>query len=161
MKTIMKIALIGGLLVSSIAFAATDPATDTQKASKDCQHGKHSKTWGKGMDEGKYLDRMTDRLKLTPEQRTSVQAVLQKSKPQMTNIREKMQTNRKALREVKREGKSDGNQVQALARERGDLVANMIIQRSKVRNEIQQILTDTQQEQMKQMREKREHHNKG
>ena len=40
----------------------------------------------------------------------------------------------------------------ALAQERGDLVANMIIERSKVRSEIQQILTDTQREQMKQMR---------
>jgi len=157
MKTITKIALIGGLLASSIAFAATDPAADATKASKDCHHGKYSKTW----DEGKYLDRMTEQLKLTPDQRTSVQAVLQKSKPQMTNIREKMQTNRKALREVKREGKSDGNQVQALARERGDLVADMIIQRSKVRSEIQQILTDTQREQMKQMRGRHEHHDKG
>jgi len=72
-----------------------------------------------------------------------------------------MQTNRKALREVKREGKSDGNQVQALARERGDLVADMIIQRSKVRSEIQQVLTDTQREQMKQMRGRHEHHDKG
>jgi Spy/CpxP family protein refolding chaperone len=157
MKTITKIALIGGLLASSIAFAATDPAADATKASRDCHYGKHSKMG----DEGKYLDRMTEQLKLTPDQRTSVQAVLQKSKPQMTNIREKMQTNRKALREVKREGKSDGNQVQALARERGDLVADMIIQRSKVRSEIQQILTDTQREQMKQMRGRHEHHDKG
>ncbi|MEO6823490.1 MAG: Spy/CpxP family protein refolding chaperone [Nitrosospira sp.] len=157
MKTITKIALIGGLLVSSIAFAAADPATDAQKASKDCHHGKHSRMW----DEGEYLDRMTEQLKLTPDQRTSVQAVLQKSKPQMTNIREKMQTNRKALREIKRDGKGDANQVQALAHERGDLVADMIIQRSKIRNDIRQILTDAQREQMKQMHEKREHQDKG
>jgi Spy/CpxP family protein refolding chaperone len=48
-----------------------------------------------------------------------------------------------------------------MAQERGDLVADLIIQRNKVRNEIQQVLTDTQREQMKQMREKREHQNKG
>ena len=157
MKTITKIALIGGLLASSIAFAAMDPATDATKASRGCHHGKHSKTW----DEGKYLDRMTEQLKLTPDQRTSVQAVLQKSKPQMTNIREKMQTNRKALRDIKREGKDDANQVQALAQERGDLVTDMIIQRSKIRNDIRQILTDAQRGQMKQMYERREHQNKG
>lgn len=157
MKTITKISLISGLLVSSIAFAATDPATDAQKASKDCHHGKHSRMW----DEGKYLDRMTDHLKLTPDQRTSVQAVLQKSKPQMTNIREKMQTNREALREIKRGDKINANQVQALAHERGDLVADMIIQRSKIRNDIRQVLTDAQREQMKQMYEKREHQDKG
>ena len=104
---------------------------------------------------------MADPLKLTTEQRSSIEAVLQKSKSQMANLKERMRTNRNALREVRREGKNDSNQVQALAQERGDLVADLIIQRSKVRNEIQQVLTDTQREQMKQMREKREHQNKG
>ncbi|MEO8991941.1 MAG: Spy/CpxP family protein refolding chaperone [Nitrosospira sp.] len=157
MKTITKIALIGGLLATGIAFAATNPAMDTTKASEDCHHGKHSKMW----DEGKYLDRMTERLKLTPDQRTSVQSVLQKSKPQMTILREKMQANRKALREVKQSGKGDANQVQTLAHERGELIAEKIIQRSKIRGDIQQILTDTQMNQMKQMHEKRDHQNKG
>jgi Spy/CpxP family protein refolding chaperone len=162
MKTITKIALIGGLLASSIVLAAPSPDTDSKKASQGCHHGTHSRIMGQGVD-GKwnFLDRMADPLKLTTEQRSSIEAVLQKSKSQMANLKERMQTNRKALREVRREGKTDSNQVQALAQERGDLVADLIIQRNKVRNEIQQVLTDTQREQMKQMREKREHQNKG
>jgi Spy/CpxP family protein refolding chaperone len=72
-----------------------------------------------------------------------------------------MQTNRKALRDIKREGKDDANQVQALAQERGSLVTDMIIQRSKIRNDIRQLLTDAQRGQMKQMYEKREHQKKG
>ena len=111
--------------------------------------------------EVKFLDRMSDRLKLTTEQRGSVQAVLQKSKSQRVALKEKMQSNRKALRALGQDGKTDDDKVQELARERGNLVSDLVIQRSKVRNEIQQVLTDTQREQMKQMREKHGHHNKG
>lgn len=161
MKTITTIALIGGLLASSIALAGPNLDTDSKKV--PCNHGAHSKMKGQGMEgKGNFLDSMTDRLKLTTEQRGSVEAVLQKSKPQITSIKEKMQANRKALRELGRDGKSDGNQVQTLAQERGYLVTDLVIQRTKVRDEIRQVLTDTQREQMNQMREKKHgHHNKG
>lgn len=163
MKTITKISLIGALLATSSALAGPQADTGTGKALQECRHGAHSRM-GNGMDGGeRFLNRMTDRLKLTPDQRSSVEAVLQKSKSQMVNLKEKMQTNRKALRELKRNGNSDSSQVQILAQERGNLVAESIIQRSKVRNEIRLVLTDTQREQMKQMREehKHGHHNKG
>lgn len=159
MKTITKIALIGGLLASSLALAGPDPDTGSKKS--PCHHDAHSKMKGA---EGKanFLDKMTDRLKLTPEQRGSVEAVLQKSKPQITSIRERMQANRKALRELGRDGRSDGNQVKTLAQERGYLVTDLTIRRTKVRDEIREILTDTQRDQMKQMREKKHgHHNHG
>ncbi|PTR09154.1 Spy/CpxP family protein refolding chaperone [Nitrosospira sp. Nsp5] len=163
MKIITKISLIGCLLASSIALAGTQADTGSKKASQECHHGAHSRM-GQGADGGeRFLNRMTDRLKLTTEQRSSVEAVLQKSKSQMANLKEKIQTNRKALRELKQNGGGDGSQVQVLAQERGNLVAASIIQRSKIRNEIQLVLTDTQREQMKQMREehKHGHHNKG
>lgn len=163
MKIITKISLIGCLLASSIALAGTQADTGSRKASQDCHHSAHSRM-GQGTDGGeRFLNRMTDRLKLTTEQRSSVEAVLQKSKSQMANLKEKIQTNRKALRELKRDGNSDGSQVQVLAQERGNLVAESLIQRSKIRNEIQLVLTDTQREQMKQMREehKHGHQNKG
>jgi Spy/CpxP family protein refolding chaperone len=162
MKMITKISLIGGLLASSIAFAGAQADTGSKKASQECHHGSHSKMKGQNVDrEGKFLDRMTERLKLTTEQRGSVQAVLQKSKSQRVALKEKMRSNRKALRALGQDGKIDDNKVQELARERGNLVADLVIQRSKVRSEIQQVLTDTQREQMKQMREQHGHHNKG
>ena len=161
MKTIMKISLIGGLLISSIAVAVPQPDTDSKDGARGCHHGKHAGMMGQGIKgEGRFLDRMADRLELTTEQRSSVKAALEKSKPQMTAIKEKMRTNRKALRELGRDG-SDDSRVQALARERGDLVASLVIERSKIRSDIQQILTDTQQEQMKQMRWKHRHDGHG
>jgi Spy/CpxP family protein refolding chaperone len=157
MKTIMKISLIGGLLISSIALAAPQPDVDSKDGARGCHHGAHAGMMKQGIKgEGRFLDRMADRLELTTEQRSSVKTVLEKSKPQMTAIKEKMRTNRKALRELGRDG-SDDSRVQALARERGDLVANLVIERSKIRSDIQQILTDTQREQMKQMRSKHKH----
>jgi Spy/CpxP family protein refolding chaperone len=160
MKTITKIALIGGLLASNVILAGPNPDTDSKKAA--CSHGAHSKMKGQGMEgKGNFLERMTDRLKLTPEQRGSIEAALQQSKPQITGIKEKMQANRKALRELGREGKSDADHVQTLAQERGYLVTELVIQRTKIRDEIRQVLTDPQREQMKQMREKKhQHHSK-
>ena len=157
MKTIMKISLIGGLLISSMALAVPQPDTDSKDGARGCHHGKHAGMMGQGIKgEGHFLDRMADRLELTTEQRLSVKAALEKSKPQMTAIKEKMRTNRKALRELGRDG-GDDSRVQALARERGDLVASLVIERSKIRSDIQEILTDTQREQMKQMRWKHRH----
>ena len=166
MKTFMKVSLISGLLISSMALAVPQPETDSKDGARGCHHGKHAGMMGQGIKgEGRFLDRMADRLELSPEQRSSVKAALEKSKPQMTAIKEKMRTNRKALRELGRDG-SDDSRVQALARERGDLVASLVIERSKIRSDIQQILTDTQREQIKQMRSKHRHdghghHNKG
>ncbi|SHL37732.1 LTXXQ motif family protein [Nitrosospira sp. Nsp11] len=161
MKTIKKISLIGGLLISSIAVAVPQPDTDSKDGARGCHHGKHAKMMGQGIKgEGRLLDRMADRLELTTEQRSSVKAALEKSKLQMTAIKEKMRTNRKALRELGRDG-SDDSRVQALARERGDLVASLVIERSKIRSDIHQILTDTQREQMKQMRWKHRHDGHG
>ena len=161
MKTIMKVSLIGGLLISSMAFAVPQSDTDSKDGARGCHHGKHAGMMGQGIKgEGRFLDRMADRLELTTEQRSSVKAALEKSKPQMTAIKEKMRTNRKALRELGRDG-SDDSRVQALARERGDLVASLVIERSKIRSDIQEILTDTQREQMKQMRWKHRHDGHG
>lgn len=167
MKIIRKIVLLACVLASSnVALADMQGGTADQgsgKTSRECHHRGHS--WmGQGSDGGeRFLKRMTERLKLTPEQQSSIEAILQKSKPQMASLKEGMRTNRKALRDLKRNGYTDIGQVQALAQKRGEMVTSLIIQRSRVRNEIQQALTDTQREQMRQMRDQRGdgHYNKG
>ena len=156
MKAITKISLISGLLASSMALA--DPKPDTYTDSRGCGHGAHSKMM---KDQGRFLDRMADRLKLTAEQRASIKTVMETSKPQVADIREKMRANREALRELRRASNIDAGQVEQLAHERGNLVANMIIERTKVRSEIRQVLTDAQREKMRQMRENRWEGNKG
>ena len=157
MKTIMKLSLIGGLLVSGIVLADSHSDAYQKHASSSCHHGA-----GKSM-EGKraFWDKMAERLQLTTEQRTSIGAVMEKSRPQTAAIREKIRTNRRELRELARNAQIDDSQVQKLARERGNLVAELVTERTRTRHAINQILTDAQQEQMKQMREKNRHHGKG
>jgi Spy/CpxP family protein refolding chaperone len=80
MKAITKISLISGLLASSMALA--DPKPDTYTDSRGCGHGAHSKMM---KDQGRFLDRMADRLKLTAEQRASIKTVMETSKPQIAD----------------------------------------------------------------------------
>lgn len=162
MKTIMKISLIGGLLASSLALANPGPDNPSAPGLQECHHSKNAKGHHgpHGHHQGRtkfFLARMADRLELSSEQRASVSAAVEKSKPQVVDIKEKMRANRKALRELGRDGKFDRDQVQALAREQGNLVTSMIIERSVMRNDIREVLTNTQREQLKQMREKRRH----
>jgi len=165
MKTITMVTMISGLLASSLASA--DPHTDSylKDGGKGCHHGARSgKMEGmKGMEgKGQYWEKMADDLKLTTEQRALVKVTVEKAKPRIADLRERMQTNRKALRELRQAGIGDGSRLQALARERGNLVADLTIQRLQMRDDIRQILTDTQREQMKQMREeyRQEHRHK-
>ena len=165
MKTITMVTMISGLLASSLASA--DPHTDSylKDGGKGCHHGARSgKMEGmKGMEgKGQYWEKMADDLKLTTEQRALVKVTVEKAKPRIADLRERMQTNRKALRELRQAGIGDESQLRALARERGNLVADLTIQRSQTRDDIRQILTDTQREQMKQIREKyrQEHRHK-
>ena len=159
MKTITTVTLIGGLLASSLALA--DPHTDSylKDGGKGCHHGARS---GKMEGKGQYWEKMADDLKLTTEQRALAKVTVEKAKPRIADLRERMQTNRKALRELRQAGIGDESQLRALARERGNLVADLTIQRSQTRDDIRQILTDTQRGQMKQIREKyrQEHRNK-
>ena len=157
MKTITMVTVISSLLASSLALA--DPHTDSylKDGGKGCHHGARS-----GKMEGQYWEKMADDLKLTVEQRALVKVAVEKAKPRIADLKERMQTNRKALRELRQAGIGDESQLRALARERGNLVVDLTIQRSQTRDDIRQILTDTQREQMKQIREKyrHEHRNK-
>ena len=168
MKTIMKLSLINGLLVSGIVFADSHSDAYQKHASSSyhhgagSHHGADSRSRGQGV-EGKraFWDKMAECLQLTTEQRTSIGAVMERSRPQTAAIREKIRTNRRELRELARNTRIDDGRVQELARERGNLVAELVTERTRMRHAINQILTDVQQEQRKQMREKNRHHGKG
>ena len=133
MKTITMVTVISSLLASSLALA--DPHTDSylKDGGKGCHHGARS-----GKMEGQYWEKMADDLKLTVEQRALVKVAVEKAKPRIADLKERMQTNRKALRELRQAGIGDESQLRALARERGNLVADLTIQRSKMRNMCQQ-----------------------
>lgn len=152
MKTFTKAILIGGLLAGGLAVAGTQMATASGDERGGDLRGGHSQMPGPGMDGGHpLLDRMTERLDLTQDQQASVREILKKSEPKMRELMDKMRTSREALRKQTDDGKADDKQVQKLAQEQGQLMAETIVQRTRIDAEIQKVLTDTQHQKFKDM----------
>jgi Spy/CpxP family protein refolding chaperone len=74
----MKLKLIALTALSTLALSSSILANDPQDATND-QRG------GRGMRRGS-LDRMTDDLNLTPEQKAKVQPILNQARPQIAEI---------------------------------------------------------------------------
>jgi Spy/CpxP family protein refolding chaperone len=106
-----------------------------------------------GGDE-RHLERMTDRLGLNDAQRAAVRTALDQSRPQLREIQDKLRANRQALRDLTAADTLDENRVRQLAQEQGQLHAEMIVQRTRVRSEIHKVLTPEQRERMHERRGK-------
>jgi len=108
-----------------------------------------------GFDSEARIDRMAAMLDLTKEQRDKVRAIVDKSTPKTRELRDKIADNRAQLRTLVQQDKAKDADVRKLADERGKLVAEMIVQRTKVKNEIHAVLTPEQREKMQQRWEHR------
>lgn len=152
MKSFTKVVLIGGLLTSGLA-AGTQMATASNDERGGIRRGDHSRMPGPGMDDGNpLLERMTEQLNLTKDQQASVREILKKFEPKMRELMDKMRTSREALRKQTDDGKADDKQVQKLAQEQGQLMAETIVQRTRIDAEIQKVLTDAQRQKFKEIR---------
>ncbi len=75
----MKLKLITLTALGALAFGSSVLANDPQDAGTD-------RPGGRGGRHGMSLDRMTEQLNLTPEQKAKVQPILEKVKPQLETI---------------------------------------------------------------------------
>jgi Spy/CpxP family protein refolding chaperone len=107
------------------------------------------------MDPEARIERMADMLDLTKEQRDKVRAIVDKSRPQTRELRDKMADNRNQLRTLAQQGSPKEADVRKLADTQGKLMADMIVQRTKVRTEIHAVLTPEQREKLQQRFEQR------
>ena len=140
-KTILAVALVAG----SLAVAGQAAAMPYGGGPDGCMRGAHKMgPGGKGFN----VERMSQRLNLTEEQRTQVQASVDGTSEQMTDLRSKMQQNREAMRELTQQTPFDEEEVRKLAAAQGDLKADMIVLRAQQRSEINAILSDEQRAQM-------------
>ncbi len=101
------------------------------------------------------IERMAEALDLTTEQRDKVRAIVDKLRPQVRELRDKLTDNRKQLRALAQQGNAKEADVRKLADAQGKLVADMIVQRTKVHNEIHAVLTPEQREKLQQRFERR------
>jgi protein CpxP len=135
-RTIAIIAVAGLLVVGGIF-------TFAQKA----MH----RGFGFGMHDGPGVMMALKALNLSDEQQSKVKEILDSNKQAVQPIRKQLKANHDKLAETK--GDFDEAQVSAIAKEQGDLTAQLIVARQQVKSQIYAILTDEQKAKAEQMRQ--------
>lgn len=125
MKSYSKPLIIGLITLVSIGFIGA---------------GQAHKQGGPGFN----LDRMSNRLDLTDDQRAQVEEIVASTRPEMNELREAMKENRVRLDELKQQETFDEDRIRELAGKQGELKAEMMVLRAGQRNQINAILTDEQ-----------------
>jgi len=152
MNKIVTTMLVSSLTLGGFALAN---ASDDNRYEKREHAGKYCDKHGKGFDS--RIERMTEHLGLNDEQAKQVRAVRDNYHPQMLALRDKIKANRKQLREVMHADTVDQAKVEKLAQKMGALKADKIILRSKMRVEMNKVLTNEQRKKMSERKEGRGH----
>ena len=155
MKKSTNYLLAGALVMSSVGLAGMVTAMPYGDGPGCGRGGNQVEAGYKRGGRGFNVDRMAQRLDLTDDQRTQLQAVLAAAKPRMSDLRSELQASRKKLRELMQTSPIDEAEVRNIAETQGDLKADMIVLRAQQRAEINAVLTDEQRTQWVEMRGKR------
>jgi len=92
------------------------------------------------------MQRMADELKLSDQQRQQFKSIHSEGRDAGKAMHEAMRLNRDALQKLDPDAKDYSRQVGRLAEEKGELVKQMVIERSKERARIHAMLTPEQRE---------------
>ena len=152
MRKLTQTLLISSLLTVS-AVAAGTAFADSKGGG--CFHGKRMGMAHGGFDSERRLDRMTSRLDLSAEQQDQIKAIFDANQAERQALRENMQQNREALRNLMTTDNPNEADIRALAETQGQFKADMIVMKAKTRQAIAAILTDEQKAKMQSMRDKR------
>ena len=142
----LLIAFLAVLMGSVIAKSQT--AEDTPPPSP-----MHGHRMGMGM-EG-HLQFLAAKLNLSDDQKTQMQAILQKEKPTMEPLHQQERQIDQQLRQYA-EGTFDQANVSALAARKAQIQAALTVEQTRIHNELYQLLTADQKAQLKQMEANRE-----
>lgn len=136
----MKKFLVAILSVILIAAGAIFIFAQDNSADKDGKRG-----FGKrGGHHRGGMERIFRALDLTDEQKAQMKAIRQASKDSTKPIREQMKANRQKLQTLSESGTFDEAQVRAIAAEQGNLSAQLIVEKEKVKSQIFNLLTPEQ-----------------
>lgn len=91
------------------------------------------------------------RLDLTSDQQAKVKEIFDTNKGTVGPLREQLKANHDKLAAL--DGSFDEGQVNAIAKQQGELISQMIVARQKVRSQIFAILTDDQKAKAEQLRQ--------
>jgi len=163
-----KLGLALGLTLGSLALVGTGLAVAGAKGGCEGwgERGHHAKAWMHGgdgeisaerLDEMKerLLERAGERLELSEEQRQQAGAILDAATPQALAGLQRLGKGRESLRDSAAVDSYDEAAVSEAAAEMGEAVAELATLRSRVLHELSGTLNETQQQQLKEMLEKR------
>ena len=100
------------------------------------------------------LERMASHLELSTEQLTQIRAIIDDARPSLRAYRDQLRDNRQQWRQINEADSVDEQALQALANEKGDLMASMMVERSQLQRAIRAVLTAEQKEKMSQMKKR-------
>lgn len=98
--------------------------------------------------------RMLRHLDLTEAQKAQVKQIMANSRITVEPLREQLRENRRQLSQLSADGSFDAAGVQAIAARQGNLTAQLIVEKERVKAQIFQILTPEQRRKAAEMRER-------
>lgn len=115
-----------------------------------------------------YLDRLAERLELSPQQRTDIKTIMSSGKIAAKPTEDAMQANRATLNTVINSDSPDQAQIESLAQTQGELVTESVLQKAAVKQQINAVLSADQRIKMqaykdarRDMRKTSKHHRTG
>ena len=161
MKTLTKTALAATLIAGSVGLTTMVSAMPFGDGPGCGRGGQHMGSGQRVGDRGPNLERLAYRLNMTEEQRAEAKAILDDSRQQMVELRDRMRANRDQIRDLTLQPDFDEAAVRSVADEQGDLKAEMIVLRARQRSEMKAVLTEEQRARLNEMRKEKRQRGRG
>jgi len=120
------------------------------------RHASH--TWGGPPMAGRFLQHMADVLDLTDAQQAQVKSMWQAEQPNIMPLVQQLANAHKQMVSVTANGKFDQAQVQAIANQQAQTIAQLIVEKQKLQSQVYGILTPDQQAKMARIQQRHMDH---
>jgi protein CpxP len=105
-------------------------------------------TGHRGRQFGKMLGISTRYLDLTDEQKTQMKDIMTKEKPTIQPLMQQVAQNRQQMRQLESAGTFDETKVRSLATQHSQTMAELMVQKARIKSELMQVLTPDQKTKM-------------
>jgi Spy/CpxP family protein refolding chaperone len=110
----------------------------------------------RGRHFGRMLGISARYLELTDAQKTQMKDIMTKEKPTIQPLMQQLAQNRQQMRQLESAATFDENKVRALATQQSQTMAELIVQKARIKSELMQVLTPEQKTKMAAFEARRE-----
>jgi Spy/CpxP family protein refolding chaperone len=156
-KTFLTLITSGALITAGLAYAQpnNNMTSPNSAYSNNTAAGKQMRMHGnKGMKDP--MSRLAMKLNLTQEQRDTIRAQIEKSRPDMIKYRDEMINSEQSLRQMMISNNFDKATISKLAKQKGDAVAKLTELRMQNKAAMMKVLTPEQLNKFKAMQQQRQ-----